>query len=463
MVERESAVARVAEVLRGVVRRGAPGDRMPAVRALVDEYGVSPVTVSRALSLLSTEGLVVTRPGDGTYIAEQRADAAPEDHAWQSILLGATAPRSDLLALVSPPPKATIALGSGYLDTSLLPSRELARAMTRVVRRADAWARAPIDGVPVLREWFARRAGGLDPSSVLIVQGGQAAIRIALQATTSPGQSVLVESPTYIGAMAVARASGLRLVPVPIDEDGVRPELLEAAFATSGARVFYCQPSSSNPTGATLTASRRREVIELARKFGAFVIEDDYARDLEFDGRPLPTLASADDGHVIYLRSLTKSVAPSMRVAALCARGPVMARLRASRVLDDFFVARPLQETAAEFVASAAYERHLKRLRDALSDRIRVLDEAFRAKWPVTRLSLVPRGGFSAWLALPVGTDDVDFAVRAARAGITVSPGSSWYPAEAPAPGLRLSVAGADIDEIRAGVDRLAALGAATP
>jgi DNA-binding transcriptional MocR family regulator len=269
---------------------------------------------------------------------------------------------------------------------------------------------------------------------------------------------VLVESPTYIGAIAVARASGLRLVPVPSDEDGVRPELLEAAFATSGARVFYCQPSFSNPTGATLPASRRREVVDLARKFGAFVIEDDYARDLEFDGRPLDTLASRDDGHVIYLRSLTKSVAPSMRVAALCARGPVMARLRASRVLDDFFVARPVQETAAEFVASAAYERHLKRLRDSLSDRIRVLDESVRATWPGARLALVPRGGFSAWVALPQGSDDVDFVARAVRAGVTVSPGSSWYPAEAPAAGIRLSVAGADPEEIRAGITRLAAL-----
>jgi DNA-binding transcriptional MocR family regulator len=453
--EPASAVERVAERLRVVARRGPAGARMPAVRALVDEYGVSPVTVSRALSLLVTEGLVVTRPGDGTYVAEQREEPAPEDHAWQSIILGATAPRSDLLALVSEPPRATISLGSGYLDSTLLPTRELARAMTRVVRRSDAWTRAPIDGVPALREWFARRAGGLDPASVLIVHGGQAAIRIALQATTSPGQAVLVESPTYIGVMAVARASGLRLVPVPSDEDGLRPELLEAAFATSGARVLYCQPSFSNPTGATLTASRRREVVELARKFGAFVIEDDYARDLEFDGRPAETLASKDDGHVIYLRSLTKCVAPSMRVAALCARGPVLARLRSSRVLDDYFVARPMQETAAEFVSSSAYERHLKRLRDSLSDRVRVVDEALRGSWPAARLALVPRGGFSAWVALPGGMDDVDFTARAVRAGVTVSPGSSWYPAEAPAPSLRLSVAGADTDEIRTGIARL--------
>jgi DNA-binding transcriptional MocR family regulator len=453
-----TSLERLTDRLRSLAHEGAVGDRLPGVRALVEQHGVSPVTVSRALALLATEGLVVARPGDGTFIAERRAPALPEDHAWQSIVLGATAPRSDLLSLVSEPAKNSISLGSGYLDASVLPSRELARAMTRVVRREGAFTRAPIEGIPPLRQWFAQRAGGLDPNSVLIVGGGQSAIRTALQATTLPGQSLLVESPTYIGAMAVARASGLRLVPVPTDADGLRPDLLEAAFASSGARVLYCQPAFANPTGATLSTPRRREVLDLCRKFGAFAIEDDYSRDLEFDTKPPETLASADDGHVIYIRSLTKCVAPSIRVAALCARGPVMMRLRATRVLDDFFVPRPLQEAALEFVASPAYDRHLKRLRVALADRMRTVEERVRAKLPQMRLDFVPRGGFSVFLKMPAGTDDVDFAIRAARIGVTVSPGSLWYPADAPEPGLRLSVAGADADAVRAGIDRLATL-----
>jgi DNA-binding transcriptional MocR family regulator len=463
-----TAVQRVAAVLRVLVEKGKPGDRLPAVRALVEQHEVSPVTVSRALALLADEGLVIARPGDGTFVAERRSGHAVEDFAWQSIVLGPSAPRSDLLALVAGAPKNAISLGSGYMDVTLLPTRELSRAMSRVVRGDAAWTRAPIDGVPPLREWFARRAGGLDPNSVLIVQGGQAAIRIALQATTPPGRSVLFESPTYIGASAVARALGLRPVPVPTDADGVRPELLEAAFATSDARVLYCQPAFSNPSGALLSAARRKDVLELCRRYGAFVIEDDYARDLEFEGKPLDTLASADTGgagagHVIYVRSLTKSVAPSMRVAALCARGPVLERLRASRVLDDFFVPRPLQETAVEFLSSTAYERHIKRLTAALAERVRVVAEEVTARLPGAELTLVPRGGFSLWLALPPGSDAQDFAARAAGVGVAVSPGAAWFPAEATGQFIRLSVAAADGDAIREAFRRLAAMKSLTP
>ena len=122
---------------------------------------------------------------------------------------------------------------------------------------------------------------------------------------------------------------GLRPVPVPTDEHGVRPELLAGAFALTGARVFYCQPLYANPTGATLSADRREAVLEVVASAGAFLIEDDWARDLRIDGEAPPPLAASDpDGHVVYVRSLTKSAAPGLRVAAVSARGAAGARLQ---------------------------------------------------------------------------------------------------------------------------------------
>ncbi|WP_461031004.1 aminotransferase class I/II-fold pyridoxal phosphate-dependent enzyme, partial [Streptomyces sparsus] len=207
----------------------------------------------------------------------------------------------------------------------------------------------------------------------------------ALRALAPPGAPVLVESPTYPGLLAVARASGLRPVPVPIDADGVRPELLADAFRATGARLFVCQPLFQNPTGAVLSAARRPEVREAARAAGAFVVEDDYARWMAHaDAGPLPPALAADDpdGVVVHIRSLTKITSPSMRVGALAARGPVLERLRAIQVVDSFFVPRPLQEAALELVGAPAWPRHLSAVSAALQARRATAVTALRQELP---------------------------------------------------------------------------------
>lgn len=450
-----SAVSRIARLLRAQAKAGVPGARLPSVRQLTLEHAASPVTVSRALALLQEEGVLVARVGAGTFIAERAATGPAPDYQWQSIALGPGAPAAELVNLVTEPPAGKLALASGYPDPSLQPTAELSRAMGRAMRRPGAWNRAPVAGLEALRAWFARRAGGATAQDVLLVGGGQAAIRTALQATTEPGQRVLFESPTYLGAAAAAKSLGLEPVAVPCDAYGIRPDLLQEAFERSGAKVLYCQPAFANPSGLTMSAQRRSEVLELARRNYAFVIEDDYAADLAYDGSCPPTLFRHDDGHVLYVRSLTKSVAPSLRIAALCARGPVMARLRASRVLDAFFVAKPLQSAALELVTSPGFARHLRRLQAQLGARMRSAVDWAQAMHPGVGVAARPTGGYSLWLSLPEGCDDLLLAEQADAAGVLVSAGRPWFPAH-PIPGhLRISVAGAPLPVLEAGLERL--------
>jgi DNA-binding transcriptional MocR family regulator len=247
------------------------------------------------------------------------------------------------------------------------------------------------------------------------------------------------------------------VVPGPADADGVRPDQLAAAFARTGARLFYCQPLYANPTGATLSAHRRAEVADAVRDAGAFLIEDDYARDLAIDGEAPPPLAADDpDGHVIHLRSLTKSAAPGLRVAAIGARGPAGARLRSARLLDDFFVAGPLQQATLEFVTAPAWMRHRRALRTALRTRREALLTALRRHLPELAPPTVPRGGLHLWVRLPDSTDDVALAAAAAAEGVVVFPGRPWYAAEPPAPHLRLTYAAAPPDLVDEAVRRLA-------
>ncbi|MEU4687079.1 PLP-dependent aminotransferase family protein [Streptomyces xinghaiensis] len=479
-----SSVGELAETLRSEVGRYSPGEKLPSSRALVERYRVSPVTVSRALSALVAEGLVVTRPGAGAFRARPAAAASrPADTSWQEVALsaepagsapGEPLPRAvdatGLLATLAAPPSGVIEFNGGYPHPSLQPERALAAAVSRAGRRPGAWGRPPMEGLPELREWFAREIGGpggaLAPSDVLITAGGQSALTTALRALAPPGAAVLVESPTYPGLLAVARAAGLRPVPVPVDTGGVRTGLLADAFRATGARVFVCQPLFQNPTGAVLAPDRRAGVLRAAREAGAFVVEDDYARGLAHeDAGPLPPPLAADDpdGVVVHIRSLTKITSPSLRVAALAARGPVMRRLRAIQVVDSFFVPRPLQETALELVGSPAWRRHLRGVGAALRGRREALATALARELPEARPVLLPSGGGHLWLRLEQGLDDETVAAEAFRAGVAVAPGRPYFAAEPPAAHLRVAYAAvAGTGEIAEGARRLrTALGSA--
>ncbi|HTJ38036.1 MAG TPA: PLP-dependent aminotransferase family protein [Dactylosporangium sp.] len=455
----DNATLRVIQDLRTRAAASPPGTRLPTVRELTAEHRASPITVSRAIRALAAEGLLDTQPGRGTYVATHAVSAPRPDLSWQSIALGPRPAGEDAMqALLAIPRPGAIPLSSGYLDADLQPSASLGAALARAARQPASWLRGPVEGREDLRAWFARGAGGaMRAEDVVICPGGQSALSTAFRALAAPGEAVLVESPTYLGALAAARAAGLRVVPVPADAEGVRPDLLAAALRRTGARLFYCQPMFANPHGATLSPARRASVMSEIRAAGAFLLEDDYARDMSIDGDPPPPLVADDpDGHVIYLRSLTKSAAPGLRVAAIAARGPAGARLRAARVLDDFFVSGPLQQAALDFVTSPAWPRHLRTLRTELRLRRDALLDAIRRHLPACPAPSVPRGGMHAWLPLPDGTDDVQLTTSAAAAGVVVFPGRPWYAAEPDAPHLRLTFAAAPPDLLDEGVRRLA-------
>ncbi|MET7976037.1 PLP-dependent aminotransferase family protein [Streptomyces mirabilis] len=471
-MQERSSVGDLANQLRQELDRYSPGGKLPSSRALVERFRVSPVTVSRALAQLAAEGLLVTRPGAGAFRAHPRTSAAPAgDTSWQEVTLSADAatelvPRtvdaSGVLASLAAPPPGVVEFNGGYLHPSLQPERAMGAALSRAGRRPGAWSRPPMEGLTELREWFARGIGGaITAAEVLVTAGGQSALTTALKALAPPGAPVLVESPTYPGMLAIARAAGLRPVPVPVDADGVKPDLLADAFRATGARVFVCQPLFQNPTGAVLAPERRAEVVRIAREAGAFVIEDDFVRRLVHeDAGPLPRPLAAEDpdGVVVHVSSLTKATSPSFRVSALAARGPVLERLRAIQVVDTFFVPRPLQEAALELVGSPAWPRHLRAVSAELRNRRDTMTTALRLTLPELALPHIPSGGYHLWLRLPDGADESALVSAALREGVAVAPGRPYFSAEPPAGHVRLSFAAVGgTGEITEGVRRLRA------
>ncbi|MDT9682804.1 PLP-dependent aminotransferase family protein [Streptomyces sp. TRM76323] len=469
----DSSPRQLADVLAREIEGTPAGARIATHRELVRRFGVSATTVSRALALLTQRGLVTSRPGAGTYRTEKRPATRVGDTSWQEAALepadridaSAGTPRgfrsSALLGTLSAPGPDVIDLNGGYLHPGLQPFDRLGGALSRAARRPETWDRPPVGGVPELRDWFAADiGGGLGRHDVLVCGAGQSALATALRALGRPGDPVVVESPTYPGTIAAAHAAGLRVVPVPLDGEGLRADYLDEALTRTRARVVVVQPLFQNPTGASLSAARRHDVRAIARRHGAFVVEDDFARHMgHADAGPTPPPMVADDldGTVVHIRSLTKVTSPNLRVGALAARGPVMARLRSAQVVDTMFVPAPLQYTALEVVTASGWKRALATLGTALEHRRRTAVDAVAATFGPHALAVRPRGGYHLWVSLPGHLDSGQFATAALANGVALTPGDNYYPTGSGAPHVRLSyVAAPSAADVDAAVRRLA-------
>jgi DNA-binding transcriptional MocR family regulator len=432
------------------VTHAPPGAQLPSTRELVREYAASPVTVQKALWRLKCEGLIESRPGVGNFVRMPRA-TRPPDYGWQSAALGAQ--RSVLPsisgALRTAPPDAQ-ALHSGYPEPGLLPERLVRAALIRAARGAAATARPPAAGLHDLRSWFASevasatRADLSTPTAndVLIVPGSQSGLASIFRALVAPMQPLLVESPTYWGAILAARHAGVIPVPVASDAEGPDPDRLYRSFRETGARALYVQPNYANPTGAQWSAQRATAVLNVVRAHGAFLVEDDWAHDFGIDTDPRPVVAQDDSGHVVYIRSLTKSMSPTVRVAAVVARGPVLDRVLGDRAAESLYVSGLLQQAAIEVVDDPGWEAHLRRLRPQLRERRDLLVDSLREHAPSLHVDRIPRGGLHLWARLADGTD-VERLIRDCEGrGVWLASGHEWFPAEPSGPYLRLNFTG---------------------
>lgn len=451
------------------------GTRLATHRELVRRFGVSATTVSQALALLTQWGVVTSRPGSGTYRAETRAVPRAGDTSWQEAALqpadGIGSPAgtargfhpSGLLGTLSTLGPDVVDLNGGYLHPTLQPLTMLGTALSRAARRPATWDRPPVGGVPELRDWFAADiGGGLSRDDILVCGAGQSALATVLRALGQPGAPVVVESPTYPGTIAAALAGGLRPIPVPLDAEGLRTDHLDEALTRTGARVVIVQPLFQNPTGASLSAARQQEILGIARQHGAFVVEDDFARHMghaDAGTAPPPMIADDPDGTVIHIRSLTKVTSPNLRVGALAAHGPVMARLRSAHLIDTMFVPAPLQHTALEVLTAPGWKRALSALGSALEHRRKVATDAVTATFGPHALAVRPRGGYHLWVSLPHHLGEEELAAAALANGVALTPGGNYYVSDSSTPHIRLSYvaapSAADVDDA---VRRLAPL-----
>ncbi|WP_449372717.1 aminotransferase-like domain-containing protein [Arthrobacter psychrolactophilus] len=453
----DNRAAEIAEMIKAQAASMRAGDKLPAVRALSKSYGASPVTITQALTALSALGLVRAEPGRGTFVVKPEAPKEP-DYAWQSSTLGRSRVEPGRVGRQGSHAVDDVQLSWGYLAPELQPFDELRTLGVRAAKSHRAWTMAPPMGLPELRRAFATGLNA-EVEDMLIMPGGQQSLVFAMRTLADPGGTLITESPSYPGATIAAQAAGLSLAAVPADAQGIIPELLADALKRTNAKLIYLQPCYANPTGAILSPERRVEVLALAKRHGAFIIEDDWARNLSLDGAAPPPLFTQDpDGHVVSIATLSKPVAPGLRVGALAARGPAGERLRSARVADDICVPPLAQEISLGLLTSGAWPRHIKRLRAGLLERRDAMVAEIHESMPGARVVSVPTGGIHLWVRLPEGSSSTALTAAAQKLGVLIGDGKHYYVDEPPAPHIRLSYSAASIPQIQAGVRLISTL-----
>jgi DNA-binding transcriptional MocR family regulator len=453
----DSSSYRLAAELRSWLPGHAPGTRLPSTRELAREHHVGPGTVQEALRALTAEGLIETRPGAGTFVAAATATrrVRPTDFSWQVGALGeTTALPTPTSAVLRSTAADSMSLHNGFPDRDLLPETAVHQALVRAARSDVAVSTAPRAGLQELRTWFAHELAVQTPAEVTpvtatdvtVLPGTQSGLSAIFRAVVGPGEPVILESPTYWGAVLAARQTGVRMVPVPPRKNGPDPEDLDRILTRTGARLFYAQPRFTNPTGAVWPPETRRRILEVMARHGAFLIEDDWARDFNIDdpaaGLQPPMAAGDDSGRVIYLRSLTKSLSPALRVGAVIARGPVRERILGNVAASAMYVSPLLQAAALDVLGTPAWRSHCRSLPQRLAHRRDLLVTAIRTHLPEAELQTVPSGGLNVWIRLPDATDLGRLVTDCETRGVVIAAGDDLFPSEPTGRFLRLNFAG---------------------
>ncbi len=467
---------RIARTIVDEVRRGRlrPGDELPGSRVLATTLGVHRNTVLAALRELSAEGWITTEGTRGTFISSALPEVSAKGFAPTSarreempVRVGYALPLAGRVAseasLPVPPRRGMLSLNGGIPDVRLVPTAPLARAYRRALQASGrAWLTyGDPRGCEHLRAGLAEmlsqtRGVAATAESIVVTRGSQMAIDLVARTLLSPGDVVLVEALGYRPAWDALQAAGARLVPVPLDADGVSVDAVRAVIAEGGARAIYLTPHHQYPTTAVLAAGRRLELLELARRTKIIVIEDDYDHEFHYDGRPVLPLASADrSGVVLYIGTLSKVLAPGLRVGYLVAPVPVIDRVVRTRAFVDRQGDHIVERAVAELLEDGEVQRHIRRARRAYRARRDVLVSELRLRLGGALAFGVPLGGTALWARVAGDIDLSAWVAEAGARGVTMQQGQRFAFDGRARPFVRLGFAQLDESELREAVRRL--------
>lgn len=415
-----------------------PGDRLPSVRQLSSQAGVSLSTVMEAYRRLEDRGRIRARPQSGYYV--QREPAAPTKPVLRPAEPDISRPTPEPTPVTSRDltlrvmrhhaDPSLVPLGAAIPNPGLLPLDKLNLALTRAVRRAGASGHTydPPPGCEALRVQVARRlvsAGcALAPEQIVTTAGGQEALGLCLRAVCKPGDTVAIESPIYYGVLQAIEMQGLQALEIPTHpREGISLDALEYVLGQNKISACVVIPNYSNPIGSLMSDENKKRLVEMLAQRGVPLIEDDIYGELGF-GPTRPKAAKAWDtaGGVMLCSSVSKTLSPGYRVGWV-APGRPQAEVECQKMVANLGNPLPTQLAVAEFLASGGYDHHLRRVRRVHAQQTTLMAQAVAHFLPEGTRVTRPQGGFVLWVELPQDVDSLRLFEAALAHGISLAPG----------------------------------------
>lgn len=419
-----------------------PGTQLPSVRNLASALKVSQVTVSKAYDELESRGHIACRQGRGCFVADKDSMSADPGSAWQKGY-------DDYL------PRAQLWRNFDYsgveypfhlaaIHAELLPLKDIGETMSALVTgQPELMAsygnfQGDLELREVMQKHLQARGISLSASELMITSGAQQGIDLVARTFIGPGDTVYLEAPSYTGAIDVFAGRGAEMIFVPTDNEGMRVDALTRLCDRRPPKLIYTVPTFQNPSGVTMSITRRQRLLELARSYRCLIVEDDPFSDLYFHKPPPPSIKSMDEeGHVVYMKSFSKVIAPGSRIACVAAGGDILSRLIAAKSASDLGSPLLTQRAVLPFI-SRQYDPYVTHLRAALRVRMEKAVKLLKQYAPPGVTWNVPEGGLNLWLQLPPSPGIERLHEQAEQEGISFLPGDVCYAGNLPSRHIRL-------------------------
>jgi len=364
-----------------------------------------------------------------------------------------------------------ISFAGGMPAPEIFPVEQFKEACIRVLdeQGSEALQYGTTDGYLPLREMISRHTNQygikVTADNIMITNGSQQALDLLGKIFINPGDRILVESPTYLGALQAWNTYNAQYVTVPSDDDGIQVDKLEMALR-AGPKFMYVLPNFQNPTGVTIPLERREKLVELADRYGVPIIEDDPYGQLRFEGKHIPTVEYLDDqlhgngtsyhGNVIYLSTFSKILAPGIRLAWVVATPEIIQKLVTAKQGADLHTSTFNQIVAYEVSRKGFLDEHIKRINSVYKERRDIMLEELEKNMPQGVKWTRPLGGLFLWATLPEPCNSKELLIKAVEKKVAFVPGESFYPNGGGQNTMRLNFSNAQPDMIRIGIRRLA-------
>ncbi|SDK21717.1 MocR-like pyridoxine biosynthesis transcription factor PdxR [Natronincola ferrireducens] len=441
------------------------GDRLPPIRKFANLLEVNNVTVVTAYRILEEEGLVYKKIGSGTYVAvdlwsnrkfQRYSNEDREEGLTEAPLIdqGHIQIEEDMINFASATP-----------STDLFPVDDFKQVLNEVLDRDKglAFGYQESQGYYPLRcalnEYIDNYNIHAEVDNIQIISGAQQGIDIIAKGLLNYGDYVMIESPSYTGAMAVFQSRGAKIIDIPLEEDGLNLLDLEKKIATYQPKFLYIMPNFQNPTGISYSLAKKKKIIEIAEKHNLLIVEDDYLSDLNFYASNNATLKSLDHKDlVIYIKSFSKIFMPGLRLGFLVVPQSLYSELLLAKHATDISTSGLLQRALELYLKKGIWQQHIKYMEMQYRERFEKMIQSIQAYMPREVECNLPKGGVNFWLRLPNGLSSKKLYEAAVKENIVFAPGHLFFLNNRDTDCFRLSIAAVNPKEIHNGIKKLGGL-----